>query len=121
MFGFAPPLQHRLLPGAQTALSAMQRLQQGGAPVDPLATPAAGQGLPSLAPAKPGAGPATMAPDTSLPPLVAPTVPQGTGLEDASAALPGIGGAAPTGGLGELAAGGGEGIDIASLISALFG
>jgi hypothetical protein len=115
MFGFAPPIQHRLPPGAQTAALAMQQAQApDAAAVAKPQSPAAA--LPPLTPVKPTGGQATMMPDTTLPTLVPPTLPQGTGIEDPSAALPAL----PTGAEG-MSAAGGNGMAIADLLAELFG
>lgn len=116
-FGFAQPLQRRLVPGAQAAALAMQQVQQGDDPAIAAqkAMMASKPSLPPLAPAQAPSGQATMMPDTSLPPLVPPTVSNGTDIEDPSAAL-------PAGSMGDgLDAAGGDGMAIGDLIAALFG
>lgn len=120
MFGFAPPIQHRLMPGAQSATLAMQQSQTGEDPaaaaLKAMVSPK--PALPPLAPAQPSTGQPTMMPDTTLPTLVPPTLPSGTGLEDPSASLPP--GSMPAAADG-LNAAGGDGMAIGDLIAALFG
>lgn len=113
-FGFAAPIQHRIAPGAQSAVAAMQ---QSMAPDAPTAAVQVKPTLPPLVAVKPPSGQATMMPDTTLPPLVPPTVPQGTGLEDPSAAI--------SSGVDNVASGfnpaGGEGMDIGEMLAEIFG